>query len=51
MSLKTAVEEKLKQIDAKIDWHKEQIDLLRDAKKYWQKLVHDVDSILPDGKT
>lgn len=51
MSLKSAVEQKLKQIDAKIDWHKGQIELLKDDKKYWCKLIHNVDSILPDGKT
>jgi len=44
-NIKEAVEQKLKQMDAKIEWHKDQIALINDAKRYWKNLLNDVEKL------
>lgn len=49
MSLKKAVDDRLAKIDAKIQYHKEQIELLKENKKYWENLLKDVEKLVPQN--
>jgi len=45
INLKSAVEEKLRQMNAKIEWHKDQVKLINDAKRYWKNLLQEVEKL------